>query len=110
MRIHELKCRNPFFEEVIAGSKNFTVRKNDRAYAVGDVLAVNEVAGAEETYTGRCCVVLVTYLLEDPAYCKEGFVIMGFRPCSLRCADPSCYIIDAPSLYGVRAYTEVGNP
>lgn len=114
MRIHEIKCRNEFFEEVILGNKNFTVRKNDRDYEVGDVLAVNEITIDHDSvrpgniYTGRCCLVKVTYILADPAYCKDGFVTLGFQPCTIHPYDGGAILRDhCKPVYSVPCYTEV---
>lgn len=117
MRIHEIKCRSEYFNEVIAGNKNFTVRRKDRDYAVGDVLAVNEVTtepdpcGTDEVdiYTGRCCLVKVSYILDDEAYCRYNHVIMGFQPCMMRAPkhDLSYIFSDGPACSGVPCYREV---
>lgn len=107
MRIHEIKCRNFYFEDVIAGNKNFTVRKNDRGYEVGDILAVNDVSDLDGAYTGRCCLLKITYILDDPDYCKEGFVILGFRPCQIRVVDDQFSFVNDRRTYEVQAYTEV---
>lgn len=114
MRIHEIKCRNEYFEEVILGNKRFTVRKNDRDYQVGDLLAVNEITidhdlpNSAGIYTGRCCLVKVTYILDNPAYCKDGFVTLGFHPYSIQPYDgrdpfENCRV----AYYKVPCYTEV---
>lgn len=91
MRIHELKCLTDYFEAVVSGEKTFEVRKNDRPYEVGDYLALNEVLAEgqrlseELIYTGRSCLVTVTYKLSASEYCKDGYVILGISPC---CASP----------------------
>ena len=114
MRIHEIKCRNEYFEEVINGNKGFTVRINDRDYTVGDLLAVNEIAIDHDTpkpgniYTGRCCLVKITYILDDPAYCKDGFITMGFQPCAIYMYEGNALMRDCcKPVYSVPAYTEV---
>ncbi|MBQ0097361.1 MAG: DUF3850 domain-containing protein [Oscillospiraceae bacterium] len=78
--IHELKIKKKYFYDIIKGIKKFEVRKNDRNFKVGDYLALNEF---EEDYTGRSCLVKVIYLLDNPEYCKEGFVVMGIRNCDV---------------------------
>lgn len=40
MAEHELKTRAVYFDAVQRGEKNFEVRKNDREFAVGDVLVL----------------------------------------------------------------------
>ena len=77
--IHELKILPGFFEDVLAGRKNFEVRKNDRDFREGDLLALNEYG--EGGYTGRCCLVMIDYILNDENYCLKGYVILGIKPC-----------------------------
>jgi hypothetical protein len=40
--VHELKSWPEFFEPVYTGRKNFDLRKNDRQFAVGDVIRLRE--------------------------------------------------------------------
>lgn len=77
--IHELKTLPGYFEDVLAGRKSFEVRKNDRDFREGDLLALNEYG--EGGYTGRCCLVRIDYILNDPNYCLKGFVVLGIKPC-----------------------------
>ena len=114
MRIHEIKCRNEYFEEVICGNKNFSVRRNDRDYVVGDVLAVNEITidhdddKAGTVYTGRCCLVKVTYILDDPTFCKDGFVTLAFQPLSIHPYKGGAILRDCcKPAYSVPCYVEV---
>lgn len=80
--IHALKTEPAFFEASAADVKSFEVRKNDRPYHTGDYVALNEWSG--EGYTGRCTLHKVVYILSDPAYCKEGYVVLGLEPCAIR--------------------------
>lgn len=77
--IHELKIYNEYFEDVLTGVKSFEIRKNDRNFNVGDLLALNEFDGV--TYTGRCCLVSVDYIMNNPDYVKENMVVMSIKPC-----------------------------
>jgi hypothetical protein len=77
MKEHYLKTVQPFFDDVKYGRKPFEVRFNDRNYEVGDILHLQEFV-PPETYTGQEIVKEVTYILDDPAYCKDGYVIIGF--------------------------------
>ena len=79
--IHELKTRTDFFDAVLSGKKKFEVRKNDRDFRPGDLLALNEFWDGE--YTGRSIVVGVDYLLSDSELVKEGFVVLGIRSCEV---------------------------
>lgn len=81
--IHALKQLPEYFDSVIFGKKGFEVRKNDRPFQVGDLLALNEWDAEMERYTGRSCLVYIDYILNDEAYCKEGYVILGIKPCEV---------------------------
>ena len=76
--IHELKILPQYFADVIAGKKTFEIRKFDRPFHKGDLLALNEY---DEYYTGNSCLVYIDYLLDDKEYCKQGYVVMGIKPC-----------------------------
>jgi hypothetical protein len=91
VKTHVLKCRQPFYDAIVDGRKTFEVRKNDRGFAVGDVLQLHEIAthppspyhvgewGETSHYTGRHVDVTVTYLTSDPEFVLPGFVVMGIR-------------------------------
>lgn len=55
--IHELKIKPQYYEDIKIGLKPFEIRKNDRDFKLGDILILN-----------------------DPEYCKEGYVILGIIP------------------------------
>lgn len=74
--IHELKILPEYFAPVKSGTKPFEVRWNDRGFRVGDILRLREYKSG--AYTGRQIDKKITYLLDDPQYCKEGFVILGW--------------------------------
>lgn len=73
--VHSLKIDKKYYEEVLTGKKKFEVRRNDRNFQVGDLLNLNEIE--KGGYTGRSFAVEVTYILDDPQYCKENYVIMS---------------------------------
>ena len=72
---HELKVWPVFFEAMIKGDKRFEVRKNDRNFRVGDLLALSEWDPETKDYTGRSIVRRIRYILPggqfgiDPEYC-----------------------------------------
>jgi Domain of unknown function (DUF3850) len=76
-KVHELKTLKPYFQDVYSGVKQFEVRLNDRNFRVNDLLGLEEFDGATQTYTGRYIIRRVTYILSDPMFVKDGFVIMG---------------------------------
>lgn len=72
---HYLKILPEYYRAIERGQKNFEVRFNDRNFKVWDVLHLQECINGE--YTGREILADVPYILDDPAYCKEGYVIMA---------------------------------
>jgi Domain of unknown function (DUF3850) len=79
MKVHELKTLRPYFQDVYSGVKKFEVRFNDRDFQVNDLLGLEEFDGATQTYTGRYIIRRITYILNDPIFVKDGFVIMGIK-------------------------------
>ena len=79
---HDLKILPEYFEAIVKGEKNFEVRFNDRNFAKGDILLLREHDG--NSYTGRQITTEVTYLLDNPAYCKEGYVIMAIKKLEIK--------------------------
>lgn len=71
--IHDLKTLPQYYDAVVAKSKTFELRKNDRGFAVGDFLNLQRLPEMTETH-----LVEVTYVLEggiyglDPEYCILG--------------------------------------
>lgn len=87
---HELKTWPDSFEDVVAGAKGFEVRKDDRGYAVGDVLVLREYEPHAHSvdpetqvetpgrYTGRLTCRAVTYLMRGGRHGVEhGYVVLG---------------------------------
>lgn len=75
-QLHSLKVAPEYFTAITTGVKPFEVRRKDRPYQVGDWLYLQEynyVVG----YTGRETTRTITYILDNPEYCKDGFVILG---------------------------------
>ena len=77
--IHELKTVQPFFNDVWNDLKDFEVRRNDRDYKIGDFLKLKEYDRESESYGKRAITKKVKYILSDPQYVKEGYVILGME-------------------------------
>lgn len=79
--VHELKILSKYFEDALTGNKPFELRKNDRDYKVGDILALNEVSDDKTKYTGNSLLCEVTYVLDlkDWLADSEDYVILGIR-------------------------------
>ncbi len=80
--IHELKILPHFFTDVISGEKTFEIRKNDRPFHKGDLLALNEYDADRKCYTGNSCLVYIDYIMNDSDYVKKDMVVMAIKPCT----------------------------
>lgn len=74
---HHLKILPKYYMDVECGIKSFEIRFNDRGFKVGDILYLEEYCGGEAT--GRMLMREVCYMIDDPAYCKEGYVVLGLK-------------------------------
>jgi hypothetical protein len=76
MSTHELKTDSEVFRAVLDGTKTYEIRKNDRGFAVGDMLVLRETLhtgrdmamGSPLVYTGREVVRRVSHMLTGPIY------------------------------------------
>lgn len=80
MTTHILKSWPPFFTAIVAGERQHELRRDDRGYAVGDVLELREYDPAALAFTGRSCAVLVTALTsaEHPCAVSDEGLATGF--------------------------------
>lgn len=82
--MHELKSWPVPYQDHLDGLKPWALRKDDRPYAVGDILFLREWNPDTETYTGRDSYVRVTYLMRGESAemfgCKPGYCIMTIEP------------------------------
>lgn len=83
---HELKTDPEVFDAVIAGTKTFEIRKNDRNFQVGDELVLRQTkhtgeemaGGAPLEYTGSFWTVPVIGIMHGPMYgLSDGWCIMS---------------------------------
>lgn len=79
MKIHELKVKQPFYDDLFFERKNFEVRKNDREYKVGDILHLKEYP--TEDYPKRKGLLRkVIYILDGGQYGLDSeYVVMGLK-------------------------------
>ena len=86
MRTHRLKTWPEFFARVLDGSKPFEIRRDDRGFAEGDLLVLEEWDPARthdglDGYTGRKLERVVTYKFGGGRYgIPEGVCVLGLRP------------------------------
>lgn len=84
-RVHKLKTWPSHYSEVIAGAKKFEARRNDRDYAVGDLLWLKEWDPSRHAdlaspgaFTGRECKAEVTSILHGGRWGIEiGHCVMS---------------------------------
>lgn len=76
--VHEVKTLPCFFEPGLRGLKPFEVRRNDRNYQLLDRIREKEWT-PDGGYTGRVNEREIVYILDNPEFCKEGYVILGLR-------------------------------
>ena len=74
---HYLKIFPEYYRAIERGEKTFEVRFNDRNYQKHDILHLQE--WTSNGYGGREMDAEVTYVLDDPHYCKDGFVVMSIK-------------------------------
>ena len=76
---HHLKIQSEYYEAVLAGTKRFEVRRDDRTprYAAGDTLILAEFE--DGAYTGRDITVFVDYIYRGTIGLKDGYCIMSIR-------------------------------
>lgn len=80
--VHAVKILPQYFKDLVTGKKTFEVRKNDRNYKVGDFIALNEY-NPKKGYSGKFVMFKITYVLDNPEYCKTGYVILGLSEYSV---------------------------
>lgn len=59
---HELKSWVGLFDPIYKGEKTHELRVLDRDYKIGDICLLREYNPIEKTYTGRECMVEITYI------------------------------------------------
>jgi hypothetical protein len=72
--VHHLKTWPEYFKPVVQGIKLFEIRKNDRPYAIGDILHLQEFEPIKATYTGNELIMQITYILKELPFIPIGYV------------------------------------
>lgn len=76
MTKHELKIKSEYFMDVARGRKSAEIRFNDRNYKVGDILNLYEIDKSGNR-TGRKCSVIISHILDDAEYLRDGYVMLS---------------------------------
>lgn len=78
MIVHKLKTHPEFFNELWKGNKKFEVRKDDRSFAIGDRLRLQEYFPQENRHSGREVAALIAYKMTGEEWgIKEGYCILS---------------------------------
>ncbi len=77
---HFLKTWPEYFAALARGDKRFELRKDDRGFALGDILILQEYDPAEREYTGKELTFRISYILRDGEWLTPGYVALGLRP------------------------------
>lgn len=78
MKVHNLKIKPHYFNDVIRGLKTFEVRYNDRDFKKGDFIILEEFNN-NGYYTGRFITAEIVYILKDEEYLKKDHVVLGIK-------------------------------
>lgn len=79
VNIHELKILEEFFSPVVEGKKTFEVRRKDREFHYNDYLLMRMYDIREMLYKSHYILAKIIYILDNPKYVKEGFIILGIE-------------------------------
>ncbi len=71
-RNHHLKCWPHFYRQICSGIKRFEIRKDDRDFRVGDLLALEEYEPETAKYTGCGMSAVIHYILRGEEAEKFG--------------------------------------
>jgi Domain of unknown function (DUF3850) len=75
---HELKTWPEYFRAIVSGRKTFEVRKADRLFEVGDLLALKEYDPETQKYTGKLITKEITYILPGGQFgINLDYVVLG---------------------------------
>lgn len=88
---HKLKSWPEFFRAIVAGERCHELRRNDRAYQVGDIIELNEFDPVTETFTGAKCLAKITSLTSSDVPCAVSSEALDPRFCilSIRVSGPT---------------------
>lgn len=83
--LHKVKCWSNYYDAIVAGDMNFTVRRDDRGYQKGDIVLLQKYDPEKLRYVcGSGSVPYsiekqIKYILTGGQFGIEpGFVVLGF--------------------------------
>lgn len=77
-----LKVQEKYIDDIRSGKKQFTIRKNDKDYRVGQIYTlriVRLVSGIETILTDYSTKIRITYILDDFEGLAPGYIAMGYE-------------------------------
>lgn len=84
---HVLKLDSKYYDASLTNAKTFEIRKNDRNFGIGDIIKLVEVnpelrdeSSGLIGVTGRAHYKVITYILDDAEYLRDGYVCLGLKP------------------------------
>ena len=77
MKTHDLKCWSDHFDAILRHEKRFELRKDDRGFRAGDLLALRSYDPHKKCYTGNELLASVDYVLSGFPGLEDNYVIMS---------------------------------
>lgn len=85
--IHTVKSWSMFYKDIEKGIRTADIRFNDRRYAVGDCMILNEYDPVKGEYTGRKMPVEITYIqtnMSNPCAISQFALADGYCVLSIK--------------------------
>ena len=79
MKTHDLRCWPEYFQPVADGSKTLELRRDDRGFAVGDMLNLREYDPLIPAYTGASIHVQITHIVRGGEWLAPGYAALSIR-------------------------------
>ena len=73
---HQLKIWPEYLSAIRLGLKPYEIRKNDRNYQTGDILALNEWNPRTKKYSGDYITIIVKSVAHECIGVKRGYCVM----------------------------------
>lgn len=82
MNHHHLKTWPEYFRAIKSGQKNFELRVNDRNFASGDHVTLEEWNPVTKEYTGRIAEYVIGFIVDSEWGLQSGWCAFGLLPMS----------------------------
>lgn len=77
MKLHKLKLKQPYFDDVFYGRKDFEVRKNDRNFKIGDKVKLIEFPFESRQ---KYIIKRIKYILKGGQHgIDKSYVVLGLQ-------------------------------